>query len=104
MDAAQRTDLAATAAAAAAARSIQPTKPETREWGGGRESRASNYPDTENGAPCQIIYIGQHIHKGAYGANGRGCVDKGRGGGGVSIRRFLKNCIRGTGRCRSCFD
>lgn len=36
MDAAQRTDLAATGAAAAA-RSIQPTKPERREWGGGRE-------------------------------------------------------------------
>lgn len=36
--------LAATAAAAAAAaRSIQPTKAERREWGGGRESRASNY-------------------------------------------------------------
>lgn len=42
MDAAQSTDLAATAAAAAAARSIQPTKLERHEWSGEEGERAEH--------------------------------------------------------------
>lgn len=48
--------LAATAAAAAAARSIQPTKAERREWGGGRESRASNYRHRERSSMPDYLH------------------------------------------------
>lgn len=41
-----------------------PEQREIGEWGGGRESWACNYWDTEDASPCQIIYIGRHIQKG----------------------------------------